>query len=187
MSDADPKVIAEINRLAESRLRLKVARDAENQRFQTQLADLTSEHEAKLQEFAERERELDPAIWQAIDANRSTLIARGKRSFVTLLASFQLKEIPAKTEVLDKLAIMEAARHLGVVRQIANPPRGEWRFSRTKFLGWLADHGELREYFEPYLEYSDKTESLTIKPNTNYTVDHDSQRISPPSLSIKKS
>lgn len=187
MSDADPQIIASINRLVESRLQLEVELDAENRRFQAKLADLTREHEANLHELAERERELDPAIWQAIDANRSTLIARGKRSFVTLLAKFQLRDVPAKIEVLDKPGIMETAHRLGIVKQIANPPRGGWRFDRKKFLAWLASHGELREHFEPYIEQSDKSESLTVQPNANYTVEHDSQRVSPPSISIKKS
>lgn len=187
MTNADPAVIASINDLVESRFQLEIEREAENQRFQTAIAALTREHQEKLNRFAERERELDPDIWRSIDHNRSTLIARGKRSFVTIRAKFQLREVPAKLEVLDKVSIMEAAHRLGVVKQIANPPKGGWRFNQKKFLAWLASSGDLYRHFEPFVEQTDKTESLTIQPNTNYTVEHDSQRISPPSITIQKS
>ena len=187
MTDADPQVIASINELIENRFELEVARDAENRRFQATLAELTREHEEKLDEFAKRERQLDPAIWQVINANRPRLIARGKRSFATLQAKFQLRELQAKIEVLDKSGIMEVAHRLGVVKQIATPPKGGWRFNQKKFLAWLEQNGEMREHFEPFLEQVDKSESLTVQPNTTYTVEHDSQRISPPSISIKKS
>lgn len=186
MTDADPEVIDRANRLAESRFQLEVEREVENRRFAEALAALTKEHEEKLRIFTERERVLDPAIWKVVDENRTSLIARSKRSFVTMLAKFQLKDVPAKTEVLDKQGIMDVARKLRVVRHIAKPPKGEWRFNQKKFFGWLAKNGEHRRHFEPFLNDVEKDESLTIQPNSNYTVEHDSQRISPPSITIKK-
>ena len=186
MTDADPEVINRVNRLAESRFQLEVERETENQRFNEALASLTKEHEERLRIFTERERVLDPALWKVVDENRAGLIAPKKRSFATMLAKFQLKDVPAKTEVVDKQGIMEIARKLGVIRQIANPPKGEWRFNQKKLFGWLAKNGEFRRHFEPFLNEVDKDESLTISPNRTYTVEHDSQRISPPSITIKK-
>lgn len=187
MTDADPEVIAEINELVESRFQLEVEREAENRRFQAAMADLSREHQDKLNEFAERERELDPAIWRLLNDNRPTLIARGKRSFVTMRAKFQFREVPARLEVLDKVGIMEAAHRLGVVKQIANPPKGGWKFNQKKFHAWLTSSGDLCRHFEAFVDQTAKTESLTVQPNATYTVEYDSQRISPPSITIQKS
>lgn len=187
VTNADPQVIAHVNDLVGSRFELEVEREAENRRFQSALAELTRQHDEKLDEFTRRERRLDTAIWSSIDDNQSVLIARGKRSFVTLLAKFQLKKLPAKVEMLDKAGIMESARRLGVVKKIATPPKGGWRFNQKKFLAWLEQNGELRKHFEPYINRVDTSESLTVKPNANYTVEHNSERVSPPSISIKKS
>ena len=187
MSSTDPEVIAAVDELVRNRFALEVERDAENRRFQAAIAEITKIHEQALEEFALHERQLDPAIWQAIDSNRATLIERGKRSFITMAAKFQLRDAPAKVEVLDKLGIMETARNLGVVRQIANPPKGEWRFNQKKFLAWLGKSNELHEHFEQFIDHTDGSESLTVQPNANYTVLHDSKRVSPPSISIKKS
>jgi len=187
VSSTDPEVIAAVDEIVEKRFALEVERDAVNRRFQAAIAEITKFHEEALRELTLLERQLDPAIWRAIDSNRATLIERGKRSFITMAAKFQLRDVPAKIEVLDKLGIMEAARNLGVVRQIANPPKGEWRFNQKKFLAWLGKNNELHGHFEQFIDHADGGESLTIQPNANYTVLHDSKRVSPPSISIKKS
>lgn|GEM_PF-2547514 len=187
MSSTDPETITAVNELVGDRFALEVERDAENRRFQAALAEITKIHEQALEEYALLERQLDTAIWQAVDENRATLIERGKRSFITMTAKFQLRDVPAKVEVLDKLGIMEAARNLGVVRQIANPPKGGWRFNQKKFLAWLDKSNELHGHFEQFIDHTGGGESLTVQPNANYTVLHDSKRVSPPSISIKKS
>ena len=187
MSSTDPEAITAVNELVGDRFALEVERDAENRRFQAALAEITKIHEQALEEYALLERRLDTAIWQEVDENRATLIERGKRSFITMMAKFQLRDVPAKVEVLDKLGIMETARNLGVVRQIANPPKGEWRFNQKKFLAWLDKSNELHGHFEQFIDHTGGGESLTVQPNANYTVLHDSKRVSPPSISIKKS
>jgi len=187
VSSTDPEAITAVNELVGDRFALEVERDAENRRFQAALAEITKIHEQALEEYALLERRLDTAIWQEVDENRATLIERGKRSFITMMAKFQLRDVPAKVEVLDKLGIMETARNLGVVRQIANPPKGEWRFNQKKFLAWLDKSNELHGHFEQFIDHTGGGESLTVQPNANYTVLHDSKRVSPPSISIKKS
>ena len=83
----------------------------------------------------------------------------------------------------DGEGVMAMARKIGVVRKIADPIRA-YKLNRKKFIAWLKKHPEHYEAFDEYLEISDK-ESLSIKPNSTYMVTHDSQRISPPSVTIK--
>lgn len=87
----------------------------------------------------------------------------------------------------DKAAIMQVARCLGVVKKIAHPPKVEWRFNQKKFLEWLSRHPEQRTHFVEFLQDHEKGETLTVQPNANYTVVHNSERISPPSITIRKS
>jgi hypothetical protein len=80
---------------------------------------------------------------------------------------------------------MEVARQLGVIRQIADPPKGGWKFNAKKFWAWLERRGELREHFAEAIEQTEDSEGLTIYPNSNYTVMHGLDRVSPPPVSIK--
>ena len=73
----------------------------------------------------------------------------------------------------------------GVVPSWRNPLTGHLSIPEAQFLAWLDRHGETREQFSDAIETSEDTEGLTIYPNTNYTVMHDLQRVSPPPVSIK--
>ena len=185
MSDATNEVIDDLNELAKSRFDVQVRIDAENQQFKNDKTALETAHAARLAALTKEADALDSQLWEKIEPNRSSLIVRGKKSFITALAKFQFREVPGKDKVGDSDGIMNAARRLGVVRQIANPVH-YWKFDSKKFFAWLDRNGENRPHFAEFIEEGTDGESLTIQPNSNYTVHLDKKRVSPPSISIKK-
>lgn len=187
MNAPEPQLVSELNDLAELRLTLQVQQDSVKARLEAAQAATREEFAAELQEIAEQIRSVNQQILAKVEAGKSTLIGKGMRSFVTLCAKFQLRTVPAKVEVLDKVGVMATARRLNVVRHVANPPSREWRFSQVKFLAWLKQKGKQQAQFEPFINRIDEGEVLFIQPNTGHTVWHDGNRISPPSVTITKS
>lgn len=187
MDNVDPHAIAAVNNPTEGRFRLEVEWADSDRQFDAMLAEIVQKRDEANRGFAERARELDDQIWQTVDEHRGALIEPGKRSFVTIFAKFQFRDVPARTTILDKKGIMQVARRLRVVQRIANPPKIEWRFDQKKFLAWLAKNGDLRVHFEPFLDDVDTRETLSIQPNSGYAVLHDSKRVSPPPITIQKS
>lgn len=186
MSDARNKLVHELNELAKSRFDVQLRIDAENQQFKNDKAALETAHAARLADLTKEADALDAQLWQKTDEpNRSLLIEAGKRSFITALTKFQFRDVPGKDKVGDSDGIMNAARRLGVVRQIANPVH-YWKFDSKKFFAWLDKNGEIRPSFDEFIEEGTDGESLTIQPNSDYTVHFDNKRVSPPSISIKK-
>lgn len=186
MTDADTKVIDELNELAEQRFVVQLKLDDANQKYKAAVAALDAVHEHKLAAFQAEIDTLDAKISNKIKTNRKALIESGKQSFVIMRARFQFRKTKPKTTVKDAKAIMDMARKLGVVRQVAKL-KCSWGLNQGKFFDWLNTNGEFRSQFEDYLEVTEAGESLTMQPNTNYTVHHDSKRVSPPSVSIKLS
>lgn len=178
MTNVDPEVINKLNELVEQRFRLEVEDEADTRQFKAVETQFIERQAARHTQV----HQLDRRIRQFAEDNREQLITKGK-SFVTMLAKFQFTDIPARTKVTDKRGILAAARLLGVVRKIAKI-KVFWEVDTKKFLDWLQRNGEHREKFEPYIEDVPKRESLTIGPNANYTVFHDSKRISPPTIKI---
>lgn len=182
-----PRITRSLDREADKRFIIEVRRKNLDDSFKQKKAELEGKHAAALSRLEARAATADRGIWKIIEENGSLLIAAGRRSFVTMTARFQLRSVGPRTEILDKQGIMDTARRIGVVRQIADPPKNEWRFNRSKFLAWLDKHGEYRSEFELYLDEVDEHDSLSIKPNTNYTVVLDNKRLTPPSITIDKS
>ncbi len=178
--------IAQLNRLAERRFRVEVQVKKATEKHDAMVAALNARHAARLEKFSEQSQRIDSQIWQLITEYKSSLFQGVKRSFATMLASFQLRTAKAHTIVVDKAGIMRIARQHGLVRHVAKPPKHGWVFDQHKFLDWLEKHPEERELFDEYVDYIEDDETLTIKPNTGYTVDYDGKRISPPSTSVKK-
>jgi phage host-nuclease inhibitor protein Gam len=187
MASIIPRITRALDREAGKRFTIAVRRKNLNDSFKQKEAALESKHAAALSKLEARAANVDRGIWKIIEENRSLLIAAGRRSFVTMTARFQFRTVGSRTEILDKQGIMDTARRIGVVRQIADPPKNEWHLNRTKFLAWLDKHGEYHREFEPYLDDIEKHDSLSIKPNTNYTVMLDNKHLTPPSITIDKS
>ena len=183
MNTVEPAAITDIDMLAEERFHLEVQREDLIKTFKTEEAELKKRFAQDIAPVEDRISQLDAELIHRINDNRDRLIARGKQSFVTLVARFQFKKSTITDKVQDTSGVMEVARRLGVVRQIADPIRG-YKLNRRKFGAWLKAHPEHREAFDEYLELQ-SGESLTMQPNSTYTVKHDSQRVSPPSISIK--
>ena len=184
MDDANTEVIEKLNELAEQRFLVELRRNDANQKHKAAVATLETKHQQTLAGFEGEIKALDTQIANLIKQHRKELIKAGKKSFVIMSATFQLRKFGEKTEVKDAKAIMDVARKLGIVRRIAKLTMS-WKFNQAKFFAWLDEHGELRSKFEDHLEVKDAGESLTMAPNSNYTVHHDSKRISPPSISIE--
>lgn len=184
MTDANTEVIDLLNELAEKRFLVELRLNDANQQHKAAVAALETQHKEVLTGFDAEIKSLDKQIADVIKKNRKSLIERGKQSFVIMSAKFQFRKSDEKTTVVDAKAIMEVARKLGVVKQIAKIAV-TWKFNQAKFLAWLDKHGEQRSKFENFLEVKKAGESLTMAPNTNYTVHHDTKRISPPSISIE--
>lgn len=185
MTNGNAESIEILNEAAPQRFKLQLELEAEKSSFKSMVAVLKTAHIEQTKSLQAEIDALDEQLWQNITHNRASLIVKGKRSFVTMCAKFQFRTIPSTTKVVDAVAVMEVARKLGVVRKIAKPTN-TWKLSNTMFFQWLSTHDELRHYFEPHIDDSPKGESLTMQPNDNYTVRHNSKRISPPSVTIHR-
>lgn len=186
MTTVDPEVINELDGSAEKCFRKDVLLAEAKQRYDAAVAPFTRAYEEEVREINRVADDAARTVWQVVAQHRNSLIATGKKSFATMQATFQFREVPAKTTIADKKGIMQVARRLGVVRRIASPPKGGWSIDQKKFVAWLADNSELRVHFEPFIDEIEVCESLTIKPNEGYMVVHDSKRISPPPFTIRQ-
>lgn len=190
MTDANTEVISELNNLAERRFQIELRLNDANRKHKSAMAELEAAHEKVLDALNAEIAEVDSLIAGCIRTNRKALIAKGKQSFVIMRARFQFRGpkpgTKPKTKVTDAAGIMAVARRLGVIRKIAKM-NVSWRLNQSKFLEWLEKHAELGSQFEDYLDVSVPKETLTMYPNSGYTVYHDSQRVSPPPVSIRLS
>lgn len=186
MTSADPQVVTDLDDLARNLFKHQITGDAQTARFKAAEAALKAEYEANMEPILDLIRSASARVWGLISANRGTLIAEGKKSFVTSAAKFQLRSSTAKVKVADSEGVMAVARRLGVVRKIANPPRHTWLLDKDRFLAWLDANPDLRDQFAEFLDETEASEGLTIQPNGTYTVFHNSERISPPSVKVEK-
>lgn len=186
VTDVDPQVISEANGLAQERFALELEWNRRVQAFKDQQTALRAEHEDELAQLQIRIDEIDGRVWGLIEQHRTQLLTKGMRSFATLSALFKLRKTGGGTKVIDADKIMKVARRLRVLKQFANPPKQTWTLDSKRFLSWLENRPELRKLFADGIEVTAEGESLTLQPNETYVVVHDNQRISPPSISIKK-
>jgi phage host-nuclease inhibitor protein Gam len=190
MSDPKNEVIESLNDMSELRFKLEVERDELETELKTKLAvavaSLQSEYAPHISRVHAQIDALDPDIWNEAKSNYETLVERGKRSFATMIAKFQFRDKPGTTKVVDAAGIMSLARKLGVIRKIAEP-QPHWKLNNKKFLAWLEANPQLKGRFADFIQQEEATETLGLQPNSGYIVHHDSRRISPPSVSIKKS
>ena len=183
VTQPNPEVIKELNDLTERRLRLEVIKTQAVTEYKTREAALKKKLESVLEPNSVETAEVDARLRELIEKNRSALIDPKKKSFVTMLAKFQFREVPGKIKVTDPKAVMNVARSIGVVRKIGNLTL-TWKYDPVKFLRWLSQNDEHRSKFEDYIEDSEDSESLTIQPNGTYAIHHNSKRVSPPSVKI---
>lgn len=186
MSDPKNEAIESLNEKCERRFQFEVKRDELIKELETKIATLQSEYAPRIAEIQTPIDALDAEIWDEAKSNYEMLVERGKRSFATMIAKFQFRDKPGTTKVVDAAGIMNLARKLGVIRKIAEPqPR--WKLNNKKFLAWLEANPQLKSRFADFIQQEEATETLGLQPNSGYIVHHDSRRISPPSVSIKKS
>lgn len=183
MANANPELVEDINATASLLFVHQVDYDNVEAEFKRRQAELQAEYEPRLAAIQGDITLSKNALWALVNNNREALIDHGKRSFVTMAASYQLRDVPESTKVVDPKLAMAIARKLGVVKKIAKISV-KWVFDSSKFLAWLGKNGEMREHFADCVEYHEKTESLTIKPNAPHVVVYSGQRISPPSIKV---
>lgn len=145
---------------------------------------LLPRHNDQIKSIQEEIEAVDAELLAHINAHRSEFIAAERKSFATMIATFQFRKVTSKLKVVDADGLMTTARRLGIVRKIARLSV-LWKLDREKFTAWLNAHGEHLEDFADFIDGSEDSESLTIKPNSTHTVFHDKKRISPPSITIK--
>lgn len=179
------QLIKRLNWRFDRRFRLELNIKRENERYDAQEATRQRRHAARLQKLSERVAKLDGEILADVDAHGVELIPPGRRSFATMNGKIQLRTIPEHIVILDKKAIMKKAAALGVIRQIADPPRGGWRLNTSKLLAWLDRNGKNREKFADDIMVIPEHESVTLQPNTGYTVEYSGKRLSPPSITLR--
>lgn len=176
--------IDQLNAYLKDRFDLARKIQAETQAHQAKLSRLNAKHAKRLAKLEKYAAELDGLIWSLIEHNRTALIKEGKQSFTIMMAVFQLRHQQAKMRITDANGIMNVARRLGVVPKIGRV-HVSWKLDREKFLCWLQEHPELRHSFDEFIEETPAGETLTARPNDNYTVNHDSKRLVPPSVAIR--
>lgn len=182
-NEVDPRVIGTINRLLERLFRLTVRQKLEKDRYEAQLASLKRRHTSLSQGFSTEEQELSAKLRRVIAEHYAELVGRG-RSFATMIGIVQFRKQPEHTVIADKQGIMQLARKRGLVRQIADPPSTEWQLNPKKLSAFLERHPEYRAEFEPFLTVTPAHDSVSVKPNNGYTVNHDNKRLTPPATSL---
>lgn len=187
MSDAKQQLISDLDSLAQERFKLKLELDDANDQFKNEEAIRRAAHTERIDQLQRRIDPIDDQIWKLITDNRSSLIQPGKQSFAIMSAVFKLRRGNGRVKVHNEAGIMHIARRLKVVNKVADVPSYQWRFSYKKFLNWFNQNPKLQHKFHDCIEVTQDGETLTMQPNENYTVHHNSARISPPSVSIKKS
>ncbi len=184
---ADPKAIEILNEFAERRFHLEAMKQDIDTQYKADEARLKAAYGNRIAPLATRIAELDALIWQMVQTHRQDLVKPGKQSFAIASATFQFRKIKAKMVPIDTDGIMAAAKRLSLIRKIADPPVVKWTFNRQRFFAWLESHTDYLERFRPYMEITDESESLSVKPNTGHPVFHDKDRLTPQPFTIKKS
>lgn len=173
MTADDTDIITHVNELAERRFALEVATNQLKQR-----------HAAELAKLDQQVADTDSELWQLVTHHRAALIDPGKQSFVTVVAQVAFRKVGGSIKLINPGLALDIARQLGIVRKIGKL-HVKWVVDRTKLLAWLDTNNQDRESFEECIEEIAAHESLSIKPNANYTVRHGTERISPPPLTIQ--
>ena len=186
MSNVDPEVLDLINTLAEQRFALQVQLDGKNADFKAAQAFAVADHNALVAPIQASIDDLDARLAETVASHRDQLVGPKRKSFATMAATFQFKNVTTKLKILDDKGLMDVARRLGIVRKIARQVV-TWKLVHSKFVTWWEKNGEHHEALIDFVEPPTEGESLSMKPNGTYTVVHDGTRISPPSVTIKKS
>ena len=186
MSNVDPEVLDLINTLAEETFALEVQLDGKNTDFKAAQAVAAADHNALIAPIQAQIDANKARLAEVIQAHRDQLVGSKRKSFATMIATFQFREVATKLKVTDASGLMDVARRLGIVRKIARQAV-TWKLVHTKFATWWERNGEHHEALIDFVEPPTEGESLSMKPNGTYTVVHDGNRISPPSVTIKKS
>lgn len=185
MPNVDQQIIDALDKLASDRFALERQREAINHAYASQQEKAQARHADLISAIESRIATVDAEIWKIITNNRRDLIASGKKSLVTIIASFQFRNVPGKTTLTDAKGAMKAARSLGIVRRVSSLTV-TWKLKLNMLLDYLKKHPEHNEAFADYLEITSDRESLSMKPNSTYAVTHDSaNRVSPPSITIQ--
>jgi len=180
---SDQNVVDKLNGMIRLLFETTVRRDEALKPIKAREAALQAEKQKVLQQFDPAIEDMKAAIKQLIVDNRSELLASGKQSFATVAAIFQFRKASGQMKITDRSGIMKVARRFGVVRKIARLSM-ERKLDAALFKQWLDKHPEMSTLFEDFVEVNGG-ETLSVKPNTGYTVYFNNQRISPPSTSLE--
>lgn len=176
--------IEALNSLAYQRFRLEAELNNLKQELKDREDLLKTEFGPRIEAVEASIASVDKALLDGVQDNRNILIEKGKQSFTTLFAKFQLKKASSAVRVTDRDGVMEVARNLRVIRQIADPPSNRYKLNIQRFKDWIQRNPEYLDDFAKYLDFP-TGETLTIQSNGTYPVSYEGKRISTPSISIK--
>lgn len=182
-SQPEVEMIEHVNMLTEKRFSLEVELETLKNEYKKEEDELKKRYAPHLELIEASVAEVDKELFDFISDNQDILIDKDKRSFATLIGVFQFKRSSQAVKVVDTEGVMDMARRVGVVKQIADLVH-HYKLNRRKFTAWLESNPRYLEVFDEYLEAND-TESLTIRPNSTYVVTHKRRRISPPGVTIR--
>lgn len=152
--------------------------------------EFTEESSRRKQVFELRNADLEDAISttkrqlrELVDTHRQRLIKSGKKSFATVVATYYYRMTQSKFRLTDKSAAEALARKLGVLRKVSSV-KVVFTVDPDKLAKWLSANPEHKQAFAPFVKEPSSGESLSLKPNETYLVQHGTDRISNDAITL---
>lgn len=188
MTQPATEALEMFNQLAESIFRLAIEEDELDRKQAQEAQAMTQRHARERHALEGRKRHEQRKMWQFIDEHRQMLIERNKRSFATGTTIVQLKQHPLAWVVPDQDALLTFCRKHHFVKDVANPPSRQWRFSKAKLNTLMKARGEkgLRLLDAGLVDSVEGDESISLQPNEATRVYYSGSRLSPPSITFTR-
>lgn len=177
------RVIANLNELARELLELRATQANLKAEFAAEEARRKQAFEMRHDDLVSRIQTLKRQIRELITKHRTSLIKSGKKSFATLVATYSYRNASTKFKITDKSGVVGVGRNKGILRKICKISV-VYTPNAQKLEKWLDTHPEDRDAFEPFIVYGSAGESLSLKPNESYLVQHGKDRISNESINL---
>lgn len=184
MTDADLKLYNRLSTIARRLILLDARHEKFKRRYKERRDAMKTIHDRMVGRVEAQIAKNDAMLWRVIDKNRDELTPSGERSFTTRWVRFQFKKVSASTKVKNADKILVAARRRRALQKVG---RRVWALDSEKFLDYLKENPEERQYYQDYLEEVPEHETLSIKLNEGHDETFDNVRLTPKAVSVKKS
>lgn len=182
----DPVVVEALDKTANQRLRLGAIADKLTAEADQAIAEIQAKLAADLADLEQQASQLDLEIVRTVKHHQKWLMPGRLRSFVTTSGVYKLTYEPeaVQVETNHKKSIMEIARQHHLVKQIANPPSGSYRFSKAKFDAFVKKSAANFKLFANFVTKTEAGDRVTLSPNRGQLVEYNGERLSPSSVTI---